>query len=101
MFKWPAVSSNVYSGSRFVVQFRLYIDNAQVDAYYTNDGYADGAPHGGGSWPYFTSPATGDTPSAGTHTIKVTAQNMAGTGSTSVYGYPGAKLILRVEPVGM
>ena len=100
-FKWPGVSSNVGSGSRFTVLFRLYIDSTQVDSFYTNDGYADGAAHGGGSWSYFTSSTTGDTSSAGSHTFRVSAQNMAGTGSTTVYGYPGGKLILRAEPVAM
>lgn len=100
-FKWPGVLSSRGSAYNFNTVFRMYIDNVQVDGYLTPDDQADGNIHSGGSWSYYTSGATGDTPAAGSHTVKVTCQNMSGNYSTSVYGFSNNKIILRVEPVAM
>lgn len=100
-FKWPGVSSSRGASYTFNVAFRMYIDSTQVDALYTPNDPADSVAHSGGSWSYYTSPATGDTPASGTHTVKVTAQNQSGSYSTSVYGLSNSKIILRVEPVAV
>lgn len=100
-FKWPAVYCTRGGGNIYNVVFRAYIDSTQVDGYFTPNDPADSNPHSGGSWCYFTSPAVGDTPSAGTHTVKVTGQNLTGNYTTAVYGRSTNKVILRVEPVGL
>lgn len=100
-FKWPGVSSSRGSAYAYNVVFRMYIDNTQVDGFFTPEDQADGNTHSGGSWSYYTSAAIGDTPSAGTHTVKVTAQNLSGNYSTTVYGVSTNKIILRVKPVSM
>jgi hypothetical protein len=102
-FKWPALVSNYNASLQFNVEFRMYIDSTQIDAFWTPEDYATGYPHSGGSWSYYTSAATGDTPSAGTHTIKVTGQNQASwapvAGSTVVVGLSTSKQVLRIKPV--
>jgi hypothetical protein len=100
-FKWPGVYSTRGGGSIYNCVFRMYIDNTQVDGYFTPNDPADGNAHSGGSWSYFTSSATGDTPAAGSHTAKVTCQNLSGNYTTGVYGISTNKQILRVEPVAM
>lgn len=100
-FKWPAVYSTRGASNSFNVVFRMYIDSTQIDGLFTPDDAADGNPHSGGAWSYYTSPAIGDTPSSGTHTLKVTAQNLSGNYSTAVYGRSTNKIILRIEPVAM
>ena len=100
-YKWGGVSSGRGSSYAFNVVFRMYIDSMYVDTLYTPEDTADSTTHSGGSWSYFTSPATGDTPSAGTHTVKITAQNHSGNYQFAVYAAPPAKIILRVEPVAM
>lgn len=100
-FKWPGVSCSRGSAYQFNVVFRMYIGSTQVDGYFTPSDVADGNTHSGGSWSYYTSSAIGDTPSAGTHTVKVTAQNLSGNYSTSIYGYSTNKIILRAKPVSM
>ena len=100
-FKWPGVYCTRGGGNIYNVVWRMYIDSTQVDGYFTPNDPADSNPHSGGSWAYFTSPATGDTPSAGTHTVKVTGQNLTGNYTTAVYGRSTNKIILRVEPVGL
>ena len=100
-FKWPGVSCTRGSGFTFNVIFRMYIDSTQVDAYYTPNDIADGNFHSGGSWSYFTSSGVGDTPSAGTHTAKVTCQNISGSYSTGVVGTSTSKILLRVQPVSL
>jgi hypothetical protein len=101
MFKWPGVYCTRGGGNIYNVVFRLYIDSTQLDGYFTPNDPADSNPHSGGSWLYFTSPATGDTPSSGSHTVKVTCQNLTGSYTTAVYGRTTNKIILRTEPVGL
>lgn len=100
-FKWPGVSSSRGGGNVFNCVFRMYIDSTQVDGIFTPNDPADSNTHSGGCWSYYTSPAVGDTPSATTHTVKVTCQNQSGNYSTTVYGWSTNKIILRVEPVAM
>lgn len=100
-FKWPGVYCTRGGGNIYNTVFRMYIDSTQVDGYFTPNDPADSNPHSGGAWAYFTSPATGDTPSAGTHTAKITCQNLSGAFTTAVYGRTTNKIILRVEPVAM
>lgn len=100
-FKWPAVYCTRGGGNIYNVVFRMYIDSTQVDGYFTPNDPADSNPHSGGSWSYYTSSATGDTPSSGTHTVKVTCQNLTGNYTTAVYGRSSNKIILRVEPVAL
>lgn len=100
-FKWPAVYCTRGGGNIYNVVFRMYIDSTQVDGYFTPNDPADSQPHSGGSWSYYTSSATGDTPSAGTHTLKVTGQNLTGSYTTAVYGRTTNKIILRVKPASM
>ncbi|MGA5820801.1 hypothetical protein ACPC54_23410 [Kitasatospora sp. NPDC094028] len=98
-FKWAAVSSNATVTPNFNVQFRMYIDSTVVDNYFSPNCPTDNGIYGGGSWSYYTSGATGDTPSAGTHTVKVTAQNMVGTSNWTTVVGQNSKIILRVQPV--
>lgn len=100
-FKWPGVYSTRGSSFTYNTIFRMYLDSTQLDGYFTPNDVADGQPHSGGSWSYYTSGATGDTPSAGTHTISVSCQNLTGAYSTGVYGLSNNKQILRVEPVAL
>ena len=100
-FKWPGVASTRGSSYSFNCIFRMYIDSTSVDSFYTPDDVADDTTHSGGSWSYYTSSTTGDTPSAGTHTIKVTCQNHSGNYPTIVSGFSNGKIILRIEPVAM
>jgi hypothetical protein len=100
-FKWPGLSSSRGSSYNFNAVFRMYIDSSQIDGIYTPQMVADGDTYCGSSWSYYTSSATGDTPSAGTHTLKVTCQNLTGSYSTTVTGLSTSKVILRVEPVAM
>ncbi|GAB2695842.1 hypothetical protein [Kitasatospora kifunensis] len=100
-FKWPGVYSTHGSAFSFNVVFRMYIDSTQVDAYFTPNDIADGNAHSGGSWSYYTSGTTGDTPSAGAHTVKVTCQNLSGTYTTGIYGLSNNKQILRVKPASL
>ncbi|MGW3195211.1 hypothetical protein ACWDBD_11620 [Streptomyces sp. NPDC001118] len=100
-FKWPGVYCTRGGGNIYNVVFRMYIDSTQVDGYFTPNDPADSNPHSGGSWSYYTSPAIGDTPSAGTHTLKVTGQNMTGNYTTAVYGRSTNKIILRAKPSSM
>jgi hypothetical protein len=99
-FKWPGISSS-HSGYNYNVVYRMYIDSTQVDGFFTPNDPADGSTHSGGSWSYFTSSTTGDTPSSGTHTVRVTAQNLSGNYSTNIYGVSTNKIILRVSPVSL
>ncbi|MFJ9771244.1 hypothetical protein ACIRVF_08365 [Kitasatospora sp. NPDC101157] len=98
-FKWAAVSSNNPSTPNFNVQFRMYIDSTVLDNFFTPNCPTDNGIYAGGSWSYYTSSATGDTPSAGTHTIKVTAQNMVGTSNWTTVVGQNSRIILRVQPV--
>lgn len=101
-FKWAGLSCNRGSSSlSFLVAFIMYIDSTQVDGFWTPNLPADGTVWNGGSWSYFTSAGAGDTPSAGSHTVKVTATNGAGSFTTQVYSTSGNKTILRVGPGGM
>jgi len=100
-FKWPGVASTRGSSYSFNCVFRMYIDSTSVDSFYTPDDVADDTTHSGGSWSYYTSSVTGDTPSAGTHTVKVTCQNHSGNYQTIVSGFSNGKIILRIEPVAM
>jgi hypothetical protein len=100
-FKWPGVFSTRGSSFTFNTTFRMYIDSTQVDGLFTPNDAADGNTHSGGSWSYFTSGSTGDTPSAGAHTAKVTCQNVSGNFTTGIYGISNNKQILRVAPVSM
>ncbi|MGW2371654.1 hypothetical protein [Kitasatospora sp. NPDC001683] len=99
LFKWGAVSSNNNGTPNFTVQFRMYIDSTVLDNYFTPNCPTDAGLYAGGSWSYFTSGATGDTPSAGTHTVKVTAQNMVGTNNWTTVVGQNSRILLRVQPV--
>jgi hypothetical protein len=96
-FKWPGVDSTGGSSNTFTALFRMYIDSDQVDCMYTPAVPANVTSQGGGSWTYSTSGAAGDTPSAGSHTITVTAQDPQGY-NTSVIGASGLKILLIVGP---
>ncbi|MFE2407131.1 hypothetical protein ACFXDE_02170 [Kitasatospora sp. NPDC059408] len=98
-FKWGAVSSNNSSTTTFSVLFRMYIDSTVLDNFFTASCPTDNGTYSGGSWSYYTSGATGDTPSAGTHTVKVTAQSMVGTNNWTTVVGQNSKIILRVQPV--
>lgn len=100
-FKWAGVSCSTNQVPLFQVYFQMYLDNVQLDGYITSPAPPDGVLHSGGSWSYYTNGATGDTPSAGTHTLRVGASNWNGTFPTAIYADNGTKNILRVEPVAM
>lgn len=99
-FKVPAVSSAGVHGTTWIrPEWRAYIDSTQVDTIYGPQIAADTTWQGGVSWSYFTSSATGDTPSAGTHTIKITVQDTVSGVGYNVQAAPGSNMVLRVEPV--
>jgi hypothetical protein len=98
-FKWAGTSSTRGSSYGFNVLLQMYIDSTVVDTLLTGYNIADTTTRSGGSWSYYTSSATGDTPSAGTHTVKVTATNHSGAYQTGMYAAANTKIILRIEPV--
>lgn len=101
-FKWPGLLSTAGGGVTFQMIFTMYIDSTAVDAIFTAEATGDGYSQAGGSWQYYTNSAQGTTPSAGTHTVKVTAQLHKTTNITaSVDAFSGNNTILRVEPVPM
>ena len=97
-YKWPGIFSTIGSTTTFNVLFRLYIDSNLVDSIYTAEGTADGYTHSGGSWTYHSSSVTGDTPSSGSHAVKVTAQNHQGSFAYQVSAFSGSNISLRIEP---
>jgi hypothetical protein len=58
-------------GGGYQVAFRLYIGSNQVFAAVTDNRAADSVTRGGCGFTHITSSATGDTPSAGTHTVQL------------------------------
>ena len=100
-YKWPGIISTVGGGITFNVLFQLYIGSSLIDSIYSAEGTADGYTHSGGVWTYYTSSTTGDTPSSGSHTVKVTAQNHQGTFAYQVSAFSSSNIILRIEPVGL
>lgn len=101
-FKWPGLLCTAGSGTSYSMIFTMLIDSTAVDAIFTAEATGDGYSQAGGSWQYYTSGAQGTTPSAGTHTVKVTAQLHKTTNITaSIDAFSGNNTILRVEPVPM
>lgn len=101
-FKCPAISSvAVHSGSIIRAEFRMYVDSNEIDTFYSCEVNADTLWQGGVAWSYYTSPSTADTPSAGTHTVKVTVQNTASTIAYDLQATTASNILLRVEPVAM
>lgn len=102
-FKSPGVQSLSSSTSRIRPFYRLYLDSTLLDSMYAAEANADAYNQSGVAWSYYTSPSTADTPSAGTHTVKVTITNTlssipfyqsAATGTS-------AAIILRIKPVSI
>lgn len=101
-FKCPAITSlAVHSGSIIRVEFRMYVDGSVVDTFYSGEVTADTLWQSGVAWSYYTSPATGDTPASGTHTVKITAQNTASTIGYNIIASSASNILLRIEPVAM
>jgi hypothetical protein len=103
-FKAPGVSSTTLHASTTIRAFyRLYIDGTLLDSMYAAEAQADTWLQAGVSWTYYTSAATGDTPSAGTHSISVTCTNTMSSIPFNVFAttVTAASLILRVAPVSM
>jgi hypothetical protein len=101
-FKVPGISSVATHGSTWIrSQFRMYVDNSVVDTMCSAEVAADTWNQAGVAWSYYTSSATGDTPSAGTHTVKVTVQNTMSNIGYQLLAANGNSIILRVEPVAM
>jgi hypothetical protein len=103
-FKSPGVQSVTSHASTWIrAWYRLYIDSTLLDSYYAAEAAADTWIQAGVAWTYYTSPATGDTPSAGTHTLKVTITN--GLSSIPFYQFAAsgsqASIILRAKPVSV
>lgn len=101
-FKCPAISSTTtHSGGIMRVEFRMYVDSTEIDTFYSAEANADTLWQAGVAWSYYTSSATADTPSAGTHTIKITAQNTASSIAYNLQATTASNILLRVEPVAM
>lgn len=102
-FKCPAMTTVAnHAGSIIRGEFRMYVDNVLTDTFYAADVDASSILwQSGVSWSYYTSPATADTPAAGTHTVKVTVQNTASSFSYQVAANSASNILLRVEPVAM
>ncbi|RPE39737.1 hypothetical protein EDD90_2754 [Streptomyces sp. Ag109_O5-1] len=98
-FKCPAVYSASHSSIEQRHEWRMYIDNNVVDTIYGAKLEADGSWQCGVSWSYYTSSATADTPSAGTHTVKITVQDTQGDTGYYVAASTASNIVLRVEPV--
>jgi hypothetical protein len=98
-FKYAGIGCSL--GGTFIATFRMYIDSSAVDGTWTPSLPGDGTIYNGSAWSYFTSSGAGDTPSAGTHTVKVTVQNGSGLYSTTIAASATAKTLLRVGPGGM
>lgn len=102
-FKSPGVQSLTTSSSRIRPFYRLYLDSTLLDSMYAAEATADNYIQSGVAWSYYTSPATADTPSAGTHTVKVTVTNSLSSISFYQFAATGtaASMILRVKPVSI
>jgi hypothetical protein len=101
-FKCPGVSSVAVHATTWIrPQFRIYLDNTVLDSLYGAEVQADVWMQAGVAWTYPTSPATADTPSAGTHTVKVTVQNTQSTIGYDLGASVASSILLRVEPVAM
>lgn len=102
-FKSPGVQSLTSSSSKIRPFYRLYLDSTLLDSFYGAEAFADTWNQSGVSWSYYTSSATADTPSAGTHTVKVTITNTLSSVSFYQSAATGtaAAVILRVKPVSI
>jgi hypothetical protein len=101
-FKCPAIySTTTHSGTIIRAFFRMYIDGTEVDTFYSPEANCDTLWQSGVAWNYYTSPATGDTPSAGTHTVSVTVQNTASSVAYGIGATGASSILLRVKPVAM
>lgn len=100
-FKWPGLNASQTGSPSFNAQFNMYIGSSLVDSVYTAMATANANTQAGGAWSYYTSSATADTPSAGTHTVKVTCQRHFGSFNFAVAGFAASNILLRVKPVSM
>lgn len=101
---WPGLIQNTTVGPRSVI-LPVYLDSTELDAVCVmtpSSGIAGIATNGGTSV-YCTSSATGDTPSAGSHTISAKAYTAISAGGSgdgpAMYCTATRNAYLRVEPV--
>jgi hypothetical protein len=102
-FHWNGVYQKTTAGFS-LIQFETYLDSTlldQVSVCTVSDGPV-GYAYNGGTTRYVTSSATGDTPSAGSHTVyfKMGYATAQSSGSQPwIFADTGAPSYLRVEPV--
>jgi hypothetical protein len=81
--------------------FTVWLDGTQIceTDLMTNSGDTGSISHLGYTDAYCTSSSTGDTPSAGSHTVSWKALGVGGGHTIAIRAYAGAPAYLRVEPV--
>lgn len=98
--KWRGILVSSSGGNDMRATMKLYIGSTLVDDLQAYNPKNDGNSRGGGVLIHETSSVLGDTPSAGTHTIKWTfLQNYSGSLNVVADGAAGSPLILSVRPV--
>lgn len=95
--QWAGTSA--IAGGAYRGEHQLFIDSTQVASCWVDATFADGNLRNGGTLTHYTSSASGDTPSAATHTIawKFNAQN--GGSAVTVSAAAGKPATMHVQPV--
>ena len=97
---WRGILVASAGGNDMRAQMILRVDSTQVSDLLAYNPKNDGSSRGGGVLIHQTSSVTGDTPSAGTHTIKWSfVENYSGSLHVAADGNATSPLLLRVRPV--
>jgi hypothetical protein len=100
MIKWRGILVASAGGLGLRATMILKIGSTQVDDLQAYNPFNDGSSRAGGVLIHQTSSALGDTPSAGTHTVKWSfTETYSGTAHVQVDGNSTSPLVLRVRPV--